>query len=70
MGLAPCFGWLYKSHNVCGGGRMIRHFRIFKSLNCDSMNDLSPFCFLSIEIHCSSSISYKILPYFVYYYYI
>ena len=29
---------------------------------------LSPFCFLSIEVHCTFSISYKILPYFVYYY--
>ena len=29
---------------------------------------LSPFCFLSIELHCTFSISYKILPYFVYYY--
>ena len=29
---------------------------------------LSPFCFLSIEFHCAFSISYKILPYFVYYY--
>ena len=30
--------------------------------------DVSPFCFLSIEIHCTFSISYKILPYFIYYY--
>ena len=30
---------------------------------------LSPFCFLSIEFHCTFFISYKILPYFVYYYY-
>ena len=30
---------------------------------------LSPFCFLSIEFHCTFSISYKILPYFLYYYY-
>ena len=29
---------------------------------------LSPFCFLSIEFHCTFSISYKILPYYVYYY--
>ena len=29
---------------------------------------LSPFCFLSIEFHCAFSISYKILPYFIYYY--
>ena len=29
---------------------------------------LSPFCFLLIEFHCTFSISYKILPYFVYYY--
>ena len=29
---------------------------------------LSPFCFLSIEFHCTFSISYKILPHFVYYY--
>ena len=29
---------------------------------------LSPFCFLSIEFHCTFSISYKILPYFVCYY--
>ena len=28
---------------------------------------LSPFCFLSIEFHSAFSISYKILPYFVYY---
>ena len=27
---------------------------------------LSSFCFLSIEFHCIFSISYKILPYFVY----
>ena len=30
---------------------------------------LSPSCFLSIEFHCTFSISYKILQYFVYYYY-
>ena len=29
---------------------------------------LSPFCFLSIELHCTFSISYKILLHFVYYY--
>ena len=29
---------------------------------------LSPFCFLLIEFHCSFSISYKILPDYVYYY--
>ena len=29
---------------------------------------LSQFCFLSIEFYCTYSISYKILPYFVYYY--
>ena len=29
---------------------------------------LSPFCFFSIEFHCTFSISYKILQYFVYYY--
>ena len=29
---------------------------------------LSLFCFLSIEFHCTFSISYKILPYFVYCY--
>ena len=29
---------------------------------------LSPFCFLSIEFHCTFSISYKILAYFLYYY--
>ena len=29
---------------------------------------LSPFCFLSIEFHGTFSISYKIVPYFVYYY--
>ena len=29
---------------------------------------LSPFCFLSIEFHCTFSISYKILPYFIHYY--
>ena len=29
---------------------------------------LSTICFLSIEYHCTFSISYKILPYFVYYY--
>ena len=28
---------------------------------------LSPFCFLSTEFHCTFSISYKILPYFLYY---
>ena len=28
----------------------------------------SPFCFLSIEFYCTFSISYKILPYYVYYY--
>ena len=28
---------------------------------------LSPFCFLLIEFHCSFSISYKILPDYVYY---
>ena len=28
---------------------------------------LSPFCFLSIEFHCTFSISYKILLHFVYY---
>ena len=30
---------------------------------------LSQFCFLSIEFHSTFSISYKILPYFVYYYF-
>ena len=30
---------------------------------------LSQFYFLSIELHCTVSISFKILPYFVYYYY-
>ena len=29
---------------------------------------LNPFGFLSIEFHCTFSIYYKILPYFVYYY--
>ena len=29
---------------------------------------LNPFCFLLIEFNCTFSISYKILPYFVYYY--
>ena len=29
---------------------------------------LSPFCFLLIEFQCSFSISYKILPDYVYYY--
>ena len=29
---------------------------------------LSQFCFLSIEFYCTYYISYKILPYFVYYY--
>ena len=29
---------------------------------------LSPFCFMLIEFHCTFSISYKILPYYVYYY--
>ena len=29
---------------------------------------LSPLCFLLIEFHCTFSISYKILPYYVYYY--
>ena len=28
---------------------------------------LTPFCFLSIEFHSTFSISYKILPHFVYY---
>ena len=32
-------------------------------------HSLSVFCFLSIEIHCTFSISYKILLYFVCYYY-
>ena len=31
---------------------------------------LSQFCFLLIEFDCAFSISYKILQYFVYYYYI
>ena len=31
---------------------------------------LSPLCFLLIEFHCTFSMSYKILQYFVYYYYI
>ena len=31
---------------------------------------LSPFYFLLIEFHCTFSIFYKILQYFVYYYYI
>ena len=31
---------------------------------------LSPFCFLSIKFHCTFSFSYKILPYFLYYYHI
>ena len=29
---------------------------------------ICPFCFLSIEFHCTFSISCKILPYYVYYY--
>ena len=28
----------------------------------------SPFCFLLMGFHCTFSISYKILPYYVYYY--
>ena len=28
---------------------------------------LSPYCFLLIEFHSTFSISYKILPYYVYY---
>ena len=32
------------------------------------LKNLSSFCFLSIEFHCTFPISYKILPYFVYYY--
>ena len=46
----------------------------FKTTNRGRVDDLSffeylsPFCFLSIEFHCTFSISYKILPYFVYYY--
>ena len=35
---------------------------------CHFFEYISPFCFLSIEFHCTFSISYKILPYFVYYY--
>ena len=31
---------------------------------------LSPFCFLLIEFHCTFVLSYKMLQYFVYYYYI
>ena len=31
-------------------------------------NYLSPFCYLLIEFHYTFSISYKILPYYVYYY--
>ena len=27
---------------------------------------LSPFCFLLIEFHCTFSISFKIIPYYVY----
>ena len=36
--------------------------------NLSIFDYLSPFCFLYIEIHCTFSISYKILPYFLYYY--
>ena len=43
---------------INGGGWMICHFLIGQS----------KFCFLSIEFHCTFSISYKILPYYVYYY--
>ena len=39
-----------------------------KCLKKGYMAVLSPFCFLSIEFHSTFSISYKILPYFVYYY--
>ena len=35
---------------------------------CNFFEYLSLFCFLLIEFHCTFSISYKILPYFVYYY--
>ena len=40
-----------------GGGWMIYHFS----------NIVVQFVFLSIEFHCTFSIFYKILPYFVYY---
>ena len=44
------------------------------SLSSGRVDDLSffeylnPFCFLSIKFHCTMSIFYKILPYFVYHY--
>ena len=44
--------------NRVGGGWMIFHF-----FDC-----LSPFSFLLIEFHCTFSISYRTLPYYVYYY--
>ena len=37
----------------------------FLFLDCSS-----PFCFLIIEFHCTLSKSYKILPYYVYYYWL
>ena len=36
--------------------------------DCSFFNYLNPFCFLLIEFHQTFSISYNILPYFVYYY--
>ena len=50
------------------------HFDCFKYLRRGRVDDLSffeylsSFCFLSIEFHSTFSISYKILPHFVYYY--
>ena len=38
--------------------------RVRPSFDCSS-----PFCFLSIEFHCTFFISYKILTNYVYYYY-
>ena len=46
------------------------HFLVVRGRvdNLSFFDYLSPFCLLSIEFHSTFSISYKILPYFVYYY--
>ena len=41
-----------------------------QKLKLKNIDCLSPFCFLLIEFHFTFSIVYKILPYYVYYYYI
>ena len=59
---------------MCGCARVVQNssafflkFQLYKETGKDGCFCSSPLCFLIIEFHCSFSISYKILPYYVYY---